>query len=126
MEIVKEEFFAGFSKRKDAPSDGGFHGIQTLARLSFGSEQSVIYTKINGVIDHIVLCNNGALSSTSTHIYNRPTGYTCIYCILACTKMTKNNKIRILQVILVVGLSWASNDINFSLKILHLAGRALP
>ena len=47
-------------------------------------------------------------------------------CLLACTEMTINNKIRILQVVLVVGLSWASNDINCSLKILHLAGRALP
>ena len=47
-------------------------------------------------------------------------------CILACTYMTKSNKIRILQVVLVVGLSWASNGINFGLKNLHLAVRALP
>ena len=40
--------------------------------------------------------------------------------------MTKSNKIRILQVDLVVGLSWASNGINFGLKNLHLAVRALP
>ena len=46
--------------------------------------------------------------------------------LLACTEMTKNNKIRCPRVVLVVRLSWASNDINFRLKILHLAGRALP
>ena len=40
--------------------------------------------------------------------------------------MTINKKIRILQVVLIVGLSWASNDINFGLKKLHLAVRALP
>ena len=40
--------------------------------------------------------------------------------------MTKSNKIRILQVVLVVGKSWASNGINFGLKDLHLAVRALP
>ena len=45
---------------------------------------------------------------------------------VACTEMTINNKIRILQVVLVVGLSWASNGINFGLKNLHLAVRALP
>jgi len=38
--------------------------------------------------------------------------------------MTKSNKIRILEVVLVVGLSWASNGINFGLKNLHLAVRA--
>ena len=46
--------------------------------------------------------------------------------VLACTEMTINNNIRILQVVLVVGLSWASNGINFGLKNLHLAVRALP
>ena len=45
---------------------------------------------------------------------------------VACTEMTKTNKIRILRAVLVVGLSWASNDINFGLKNLHLGGRALP
>ena len=47
-------------------------------------------------------------------------------CLLVCTEMTMNNKIRILQVVLIVGLSWASNDINFGLKKWHLAVRALP
>ena len=46
--------------------------------------------------------------------------------ILACTEMTINNKIRTPQVVLIVGLSWASNDITFGLKKLHLAVRALP
>ena len=46
--------------------------------------------------------------------------------ILACTEMTMNNKIRTPQVVLIVGLSWASNDITFGLKKLHLAVRALP
>ena len=45
---------------------------------------------------------------------------------LACTEMTINNKIRTPQVVLIVGLSWASNDITFGLKKLHLAVRALP
>ena len=36
-------------------------------------------------------------------------------CTVACTEMTINNNIRILQVVLVVGLAWASNDINFGL-----------
>ena len=40
--------------------------------------------------------------------------------------MTINNKIRTPQVVLIVGLSWASNDITFGLKKLHLAVRALP
>ena len=47
-------------------------------------------------------------------------------CSLACAEMTINYKIRILRVVLVVWLSWASNDIKFGLKNLHLAGRALP
>ena len=46
-------------------------------------------------------------------------------CILACTEMTINNKIRTPQVVLIVGLSWASKDITFGLKKLHLAVRAL-
>ena len=45
---------------------------------------------------------------------------------VACTEMTINNKIRTPQVVLIVGLSWASNDITFGLKKLHLAVRALP
>ena len=47
-------------------------------------------------------------------------------CTLACTEMTINNKIRTPQVVLIVGLSWASNDIILGQKKLHLAVRALP
>ena len=44
--------------------------------------------------------------------------------VLACTEMTINNKISTPQVVLIVGLSWASNEITFGLKKLHLAVRA--
>ena len=44
---------------------------------------------------------------------------------VACTEMTINN-IRTPQVVLIVGLSWASNDTTFDLKNLHLAVCALP
>ena len=50
----------------------------------------------------------------------------CLGCLLACTEMTINNKIKTPQVVLIVRLSWASNDITFGLKKLHLAVRALP
>ena len=51
--------------------------------------------------------------------------YSDIY-LIACTEMTINNKIRTPQVVLIVGLSWASNDITFGLKKLYLTVRALP
>ena len=47
-------------------------------------------------------------------------------CVVACTELTINNKIRTPQVVLIVGLSWASNDTTFDLKNLHLAVCALP
>ena len=53
--------------------------------------------------------------------YRRTDGWT-----VACTEITINNKIRTQQVVLIVGLSWASNDITFDLKKLHHAVRALP
>ena len=40
--------------------------------------------------------------------------------------MTKNNKINILRADHVVGLSWASIEINIGFEILLLGGRALP
>ena len=53
-------------------------------------------------------------------------GLFSVQCTLACTEMTINNKIRAPQVVLIVRLSWASNDITFGLKKLHLAVHALP
>ena len=55
-------------------------------------------------------------------------GYTAapVACGLACSEMTKTKKIKILQAVHVVELSWASIVIIFSFKSLRLGCRALP